>query len=161
MKGELSVQYAYLYNSLNLKYAHKGTYINLLHTVCSCVFVTPPNQGREKQTLDFNRLTSSTLALFQRELAAKSLSKLNNSITAMQNTHNSLLKPGHFRGEKFIDFKLLPLGPSPLISGKTKKGEEGHTMTVAQLDAGVQMLACTLMLIAHHIKDFILQCGSC
>lgn len=88
--------------------------------ICSCVFLTPPNQEREKQTLDFNRLTSSTPVLFQRELAAKSLSKLNNSITTMQNTHTTLLKPGHFRGEEFIDFKLLPLGPSPLISGKKK-----------------------------------------
>lgn len=46
---------------------------------------------------------------------------LNNSITAVQNTHTSLLKPGHFRGEEFIDFKLLPLGPSPLIAEKKKK----------------------------------------
>ena len=57
------------------------------------------------------------LLLFsEREPAAKSLSMLNNSITAVQNTHTTLLKPGHFRGEKFIDFKLLPFGPSPLIS---------------------------------------------
>lgn len=94
--------------------------------ICSCVFLTPPNQEGGKQTLDFNRLTSSTPVLFQREMAAKSLSKLNNSITTMQNTHTTLLKPGHFRGEEFIDFKLLPLGPSPLISGK-KKNKGGGT----------------------------------
>lgn len=47
----------------------------------------------------------------------------------MQNTHTTLLKPARFRGEEFIDFKLLPLGPSPLISGgnkKKKKGEGGE-----------------------------------
>lgn len=39
-------------------------------------------------------------------------------------------------------------------------GEECRD-TVAQYGAGVQMLACTLMLIAHHWKDFIRQCGFC
>ena len=34
-------------------------------------------------------------------------------------------------------------------------------MTVAHWAAGVQMLARTLMLIAHHWNDFILKCGSC
>lgn len=93
----------------------------MLHIcVCSLLHIIM----REKQTLDFNRLSSATPALFQREPAAKSLSMLNNSITAVKNTHTTLLKPGPFRGEEFIDFKLLPLGPSPLISGEketTKK----------------------------------------
>lgn len=74
--------------------------------------------------LDFNRL-SSTPALFRRETAAKSLSMLNNSITAMQNTHTTLLKPGHFRREEFIDFKLLPLGP--LTSGKKTKQKNNRS----------------------------------
>lgn len=39
--------------------------------------------------------------------------------------------------------------------------EEECGVTVAQWDAGVQMLARTLMLIAHHWKDFIRQCGFC
>lgn len=34
-------------------------------------------------------------------------------------------------------------------------------MTVARWDAGVQMLGRALMLIAHHRKDFIRQCGFC
>lgn len=53
---------------------------------------------------------------------------LNNSITAVQNTHSTLLKPGHFRGEEFIDFKLLPLGPSPLISEEEE--EEKKTINL-------------------------------
>lgn len=39
--------------------------------------------------------------------------------------------------------------------------EEQHVVTVAQWDVGVQMLARTLILIAHHWKDFIRQCGFC
>lgn len=92
-----------------------------------CQFLALAYHEREKQTLDFNRLSSSTLALFQKEPAAKSLSMLNNSITAVQNTHNTPLKPGHFRGEEFIDFKLLPLGPSTLIS---EKKEEEKTINL-------------------------------
>lgn len=157
---------------------------------CLCAFLASPNHEREKQTLDFNRLSSSTPALFWGEPAAKSQSMLNNSITAVQNTHSTLLKPGHFRGEEFIDFKLLPLGPSPLISEEEEEekknnkpasqsaacvaprwilrdvcwdevGEEELWVTVAQWDASVQMLARTLMLIAHQWKDFIRQCGFC
>lgn len=40
-------------------------------------------------------------------------------------------------------------------------GEEELWVTVAQWDASVQMLARTLMLIAHQWKDFIRQCGFC
>lgn len=87
--------------------------------------------------MHWNRLTSFTPALSQREPAAKSVSELNNSITNTRNTHTTLLKPGLFRGEEFIDFKLLPLGPSLLIAGK-KKGAAVRSMTVAQWDASVQ-----------------------
>lgn len=99
--------------------------------------------GGDKQKEHCSRLTSFTPAPSQRELAAKSVSELNNSITDARNTHTTLLKPGLFRGEEFIDFKLLPLGPSPLIAGKKKKkeGAAWRAMTVAQWDASVQTSA--------------------
>lgn len=46
-------------------------------------------------------------------------------------------------------------------SGEGGVEEEQHVVTVAQWDVGVQMLARTLILIAHHWKDFIRQCGFC
>lgn len=113
--------------------------------------------GRDKQKGHCNRLTSFTPALSQRGLVAKSVSELNNSITNTRNTHTTLLKPGLFRGEEFIDFKLLPLGPSPLIAGK-KEGGGGVHMTVAQWDASVQMSARTPLLIS---LGFYSKCGSC
>lgn len=93
-------------------------------------------------------MPSFTPLVSQRELAAKSVSEFNNSITNARNTHTTLLKPGLFRGEEFIDFKLLPLGPSPLIAGK-KKGAPW------QLHSGTPPRKCQP---AHHrwsLSDFI------
>lgn len=102
-----------------------------------CVFVRPIRQRQTER--HWNRLTSFTPALSQRELAAKSVSELNNSITSTRNTHTTLLKPGLFRGEEFIDFKLLPLGPSLLIAGKKKGASRAHhdSCTVGRLRANV------------------------
>lgn len=119
-----------------------------------CLFVSLSTQsGRDKQKGYCNRLPSFSLVVTQRGLAAKSVSELNNSITNVRNTHTPLLKPGLFRGEEFIDLKLLPLGPSPLIAGK----KEGSAMTVAQWDASVKMSARTPLLIS---VGFYSECGS-
>lgn len=89
--------------------------INQPVCACLCVFPSLTNNERVQQAL-FKAVVISTVALFQREPAAKSLSMLNNSITAQQNTHSTRLKP-----EEFIDFKLLPFGAFAFHSQKKKK----------------------------------------
>lgn len=114
--------------------------------LCLC----PPNQAEEHKKGHWNWLPSFTPVVSQRERAAKSVSEFNNSITNARNTHTPLLKPGLFRGEEFIDFKLLPLGPSPLIAGKKKK--KGAPW---QLHSGTPPRKCQP---AHHrwsLSDFI------
>lgn len=111
------------------------------------LYLYPAHQAEKNKKGHWNRVPSFTPVVSQRELAARSVSEFNNSITNARNTHTLLLKPGLFRGEEFIDFKLLPLGPSPLIAGK-KKG----TMTVAQWDTSTKMSARTP---SRSLSDFI------
>lgn len=112
--------------------------------LCLC----PPNQAEKNKKGHWNRLPSFTPVVSQRELAAKSVSEFNNSITNARNTHTTLLKPGLFRGEEFIDFKLLPLGPSPLIAGK-KKGAPW------QLHSGTPPRKCQPAHRCWSLSDFI------